>query len=295
MALVTSLRRLVRHPFAAFFEVFVLGIALSLPVGLFVAIETARGFASQHPTDPEISVFLDIGASAQAIDDLRKKLRALPDVQVVHYIARQEAAKALRKSAGLAEVLDALPENPLPDAFTVKLGTQDASRLDALKSDIGKWPNVAVVQADSGWARKVQTGLEVARSAALLLGALFGIAAVSVTFNTVRLQMLGRREEIQLSQIIGATDAFIRRPFLWFGALQGLLGGAAALGIVAAALRVLERPIGEFSVAYGTMITLPPPPLNYLAAFLGATTTLGAIAAWIAATRHLWARRVRRD
>lgn len=294
-ALATAVRRIVRHPFAAFFEVFVLGIALSLPVGLFVAVETARGFASQHPSDPEMSVFLELGTGAQAVAGLRKKLSALPGVDEVIYVARQEAAKNLRKSAGLAEVLDALPENPLPDAFTVKLGTRDASRLEALKADIAKWPGVAVVQADSGWARKMEAGIQVARSAALLLGALFGIAAVTVTFNTVRLQMLGRREEIQLSRLIGATDAFIRRPFLWFGALQGLFGGAAALGIVALALRVLERPIADFSVAYGTTIALPPPPLDYLAGFLAATALLGVLAAWIAASRHLWARQVRRD
>jgi len=290
MACATSLKRLARHPFSAFFEVFVLGIALALPVGLLVAIEAARGFASQHPSDPEMSVFLDLGTSARTVDGLRKKLSALPEVQEVIYVDRQDAAKNLRKSAGLAEVLDALPDNPLPDAFTLRLGTRDAARMDALTADIAKWPNVAVVQADSGWARKVETGIQVARSAALLLGVLFGIAAVAVTFNTVRLQMLGRRDEIQLSRLIGATDAFIRRPFVWFGALQGLLGGAAALGIVAAALRVLEDPIVNFSVAYGTQITLPPPPLGYLAGFLGTTTLLGAGAAWIAASRNLWAR-----
>lgn len=295
MACATSWKRLARHPFSAFFEVFVLGIALALPVGLFVAIETTRGFASQHPSDPEMSVFLELGTNARSVDGLRKKLSALPDVQEVIFIDRQDAAKNLRKSAGLAEVLDALPDNPLPDAFTLRLGARDAARMDALKADIGGWPNVAVVQADSSWARKVEAGIQVAQSAALLLGVLFGIAAVAVTFNTVRLQMLGRRDEIQLSRLIGATDAFIRRPFVWFGALQGLLGGAAALGIVAAALRVLERSIVDFSVAYGTRITLPPPPLDYLAAFLGTTTLLGAFAAWIAASRHLWARQVRRD
>lgn len=294
-ALATSLRRLGRHPFSAFFEVFVLGIALALPVGLFVAVETARGFASQHPSDPEMSVFLDLGSSAQTVEGLRKKLRGLADVDSVKYVPRQDAVKELRKSAGLADVLDALPENPLPDAFVLTLATRDASRIDALKASIAKLPAVAVVQVDSNWARKVETGLQVAQTAAILLGILFGVAAISVTFNTVRLQMLGRRDEIQLSRMIGATDAFIRRPFVWFGALQGLLGGAAAIGIVAVAVRVLERPIGEFSVAYGTRIVLPPPPLELVAGFLGVTTALGALAAWVAATRHLWTRQMRRD
>jgi cell division transport system permease protein len=293
IAFARSLSRLIRHPFSAFFEVFVLGIALSLPVSLFVVIDMARGFASQHPNDPEMSVFLTLGSSAQTVEALRKKLRAIPDVQTVTYVARQDAAKNLRKSAGLAEVLDALPDNPLPDAFTLKLKTQDAARMDSLKADISKWPNVAVVQADSGWARKMETGLRVAQSAALLLGVLFGIAAVTVTFNTVRLQMLGRREEIQLSRLIGATNAFIRRPYLWFGALQGFLGGTAALGIVVAALSALEQPIGDFSIAYGMTIALQMPSTRHLAGFLAATTLLGALAAWIAASRHLRASHTR--
>jgi len=292
-ALVTAVIRLARHPFAAIFEVFVLGIALSLPVGLFVAVETARGFASQHPSDPEVSVFLELGSNPKTIADVRKRLRALPDVEQVIYIARQEAAKNLRKTAGLAEVLDALPDIPLPDAFMVKLVSRDASRMESLKADIGTWPGIAVVQTDAGWTRKVEAGVRVARWTTLLLAVLFGIAAVAVTFNTVRLQMLGRREEIQLSRLIGATDAFIRRPFLWFGALQGLLGGSAALGIVAAASYVLQRPIADFSIAYGMTLRVPNPPIAYLAGFIVGSTSLGVLAAGIAASRQLWARQVR--
>lgn len=294
MACAAAIRRLIVHPFAAFFEIFVLGIALSLPVGLVVVVETARALLGQHPTKPEMSVFLDLGTSAQAVDALRKRLRTLPDVQDVVFVARQDAAKNLRKSAGLAEVLDALPENPLPDAFTVRLRTRETARLDSLRADIERWPQVAVVQADSGWARKVETALAVGRSSALLLGLLFAIAAVAVTFNTVRLQMLGRREEIQLSRLIGATDSFIRRPFLWFGALQGLLGGAAALGIVVGALRAIERPITDFAVAYGAPIRPPEVAVEHLAGFLAATTLLGILAAALAVGRHLWARGVRR-
>lgn len=291
----TALRRLVAHPFAAFFEVLVLGIALSLPVGLFAAIETARGFADQHRSEPEISVYVELGTAPPTVESLRRKLTALPDVASVTFVSRQDAAKTLRQSAGMAEVLDALPENPLPDAFILRLATLDATRLEAIKAAIGKWPGIALAQADSGWVRKVETGIQVARTAAMLLAALFGLAAVTVTFNTVRLQMLGRRDEIQLSRLIGATDAFIRRPFLWFGALQGLLGGAAALAIVAGAGHALAGPIGQFSIAYGARVVYPPPPPGLLAGFIGATAALGVIAAWIAATRHLWARQMRRD
>lgn len=292
-ALSTALRRLVRRPFASLFEIFVLGLALALPAGLYVTVESVRSFANQHPSDPEVSVFLSLGVSAQDIATVRERLKALTDVQQTVFIPRQEAAKSLRQSPGLAEVLDALPENPLPDAFTLRLGTQDPSRIDALRAEVGGWPKVALVQADSGWARKVNAGVRIAQTVALLLGLMFGVAALAITFNTIRLQMLDRRGEIELSRLIGATDGYIRRPYLYLGGLQGLLGGAAAVAIIVAGTRALDHALADFSVAYGTQVRISAVPLAYAAGFLGVSTLLGGMAAWIASSRHLWARPLR--
>lgn len=289
----TAFGRLGRHPFAAFFEILVLGIALSLPAGLFMTVEFARTMVAQLPSAPEISVFLERSTGSAAVEGLAKKLKVIPGVAEVHFIGRQQAAQQLRKSAGVAEVLDALPENPLPDAFTLRLHDNDATRMDAIKAAIAKLPGVEIVQADSGWVRKVETGVRVARTSVLVLGFLFGIAALTVTFNTVRLQMLARRDEIQLSRLIGATDGFIRRPFVYFGMLQGGLGGAASLAILAGAHAALAHPMNEFSMAYGIGLKAPNVPPEWIAGFVFASALLGAAAAWIAATRHLWARDVR--
>jgi cell division transport system permease protein len=292
-AFAIALRRLARRPFASLFEVFVLGLALALPAGLYVAVESVRSFANQHPTDPEVSVFLELGVTSQAIAALRERLNALNDIQQVVFTPRQEAAKALRQAPGLAEVLDALPENPLPDAFTLRLRTQDASRIDDLRSEIAKWPNIALVQADAGWARKVEAGVRIAQTVAVLLALMFGVAALAITFNTIRLQMLDRRGEIELSRLIGATDGYIRRPYLYFGGLQGILGGATALAIVVVATRALDRALADLAVAYGTPIGVPSVPVDYAAGFLGASALIGGTAAWVASSRHLWARDLR--
>ena len=293
-ALGTALGRHWRHPFAAFFEILVLGIALSLPAGLFLAVDFARGMVAQLPSAPEVSVFLNRSTDAARVAGLAKTLKTIPDVTDVRFVGRQEAAKQLRKSAGLAEVLDALPENPLPDAFILRLKGNDAARMDEVRAVVAKLPGVDIVQADSGWVRKVESGVRVAQTSVLVLAVLFGVAALTVTFNTVRLQMLARREEIQLSRLIGATDTFVRRPFVYFGLIQGGLGGLASVAILMGAHAALSNPMTEFSMAYGIGLRTPDVPTEWTAGFVFASALLGAAAAWIAATRHLWARDLRR-
>ena len=292
-AFASAVGRLARHPVAALFEVLVLGIALALPVALYVAVDALRGFAGRHPTDPEISVFLAIGTPPVETAVIGSRLHTLPAVATVEFVPRQQAYAALRKTAALAEVLDALPENPLPDAYLVRLSRADPDTLERMRGDIAGWPRVAAVQVDSAWARKVDAAVRVARASGLILAALFAAAVVAIIFNTTRLQMLNRRREIELMRLIGATFGYIRRPYVYFGGLQGFFGAAAALGLTAAGLRHLADPLAEFSTAYGTSLTTEP--LSPLAAlgFLGASASLGAIAAWLAASRHLWAHGLR--
>lgn len=290
----TALGRHWRHPFAAFFEILVLGIALTLPAGLFLAVDFVRGMVAQLPRAPEVSVFLHRSADAARVSGLATTLKTIPGVTEVRFIDRQDAAKQLRKSTGMAEVLDALPENPLPDAFILILEGNDAARIDEVRQFVAKLPGVEMVQADSAWVRKVETGVRVAQTSVLVLAVLFGIAALTVTFNTVRLQMLARREEIQLSRLIGATDAFVRRPFVYFGMIQGFLGGVAALAILTGARAALAPPLTEFSMAYGFGLETPDVPPEWIAGFVIASALLGATAAWTAATRHLWVRDLRR-
>ncbi|MCC6533240.1 MAG: hypothetical protein IT531_11870 [Burkholderiales bacterium] len=288
-ALGAALGRIFRHPAASLLEAIVLGMALALPLGLYVAIDGVHAFASRHASAPELSVYLALGADQRAIDAVRARLEGLDGVDRVDFISRQDAAKALRKSAGLAEALDALPDNPLPDAFAIHGGGWGASRLERLRSEIALWPQVALVQVDAGWARTLEAAAKLGRAVAALLGVMFGLAALAIVFNTVRLQLLDRRDEIELSRLIGATPGFICRPFVYLGALQGLLGGAVALLLVLAASAWLNAALVDFSIAYGAHLSFRAVPWGVAGAILAGAGLLGATAARLAAGRQLWA------
>jgi len=283
-----ALRRFGRHPLTSLFEVAVLGIAIALPLGLHLAVDNLRAFAVRFPAEPEISIFMQVGADRSASNAVEKRLRQMPDVDRVTFVPRAEALAALRKSAGLAEVLDALPANPLPDALTVRLKIRDTRRLESLQKEASTWPQVALVQVDSSWSRKLEAAIGVGQVTALLLAAVLGVAVVAITFNTVRLQMANRRDEIELSRLIGATNGFIRRPYLYFGVLQGLFGGGIAIGLVTAAGIVLNNALTTLAEAYGAQVRLEAiPPEIGLVVLVGAAG-LGCCAAWLSAGRRLW-------
>jgi len=291
MALQQALRRFGRHPLASLFEVAVLGIAVALPLGLHLAVEHLRAFSARFPAEPEISIFMQLGSDRSAVAAVEKRLREMPEVERVTFVPRAEALAALRKTAGLAEVLDALPTNPLPDALTVRLKARDTRRLEALRAETSTWPGVALVQVDSSWSRKLEAAVGVGQAAVALLALVLGAAVIAITFNTVRLQMTSRRDEIELSRLIGATHAFIRRPFLYFGGLQGLFGGGIALGLVTVVGVMLNRPLAEFAEAYGAQIRLEAIPPEVGAVVLAGAAGLGCGAAWLSAGRYLWSRK----
>jgi cell division transport system permease protein len=190
----------------------------------------------------------------------------------------------LKQVQGISEVVAAIGRNPLPDAFVVGAKVEGVASLAA---DLGKLPGVAHVQADAAWARRLAALERIGRVGLGLLAVLLGAALVAVTFNTIRLQILTQREEIEVSKLIGATDAFIRRPFYYFGLLQGVTGGLVALGIVAAALALLNHEVTPLAASYGSAFHFSfPPPGDALAIVLFAAA-LGWLGAQLSVTRHL--------
>jgi hypothetical protein len=160
------------------------------------------------------------------------------------FVAKAMALEDLKKAAGLSGIVEELGRNPLPDAFVVTGRPDGAEALEALRSEAAKWPGVDHAQLDTLWARQVEAVIRGGRMVVVILGTLLGVALVAITFNTIRLQILGRREEIEVSKLIGATNAFIRRPFLYLGTLQGLIGACIAWGLVMFAVGVLEHELG---------------------------------------------------
>src|SRR5204863_6407108 len=216
-------------------NVLVIGIALALPAGGYALLESLRTVAGRVSVQPQISLFLDTKrADATA---LSTRLKRDARISGVRFVPREQALKELAAVQGMAELVAVLGRNPLPDAFVVTAADEN---IEPLAADLAKLPGIAHVQADALWARRLATLARLARVALWLLAGLLGAALIAVTFNTIRLQILTRRDEIEVSKLIGATDAFIRRPFYYAGLLQGLVGGVLALLVAAAALALLN-------------------------------------------------------
>lgn len=279
--------RLARSPVSTLLAAAVIGIALALPAAGEVLLDNLLALGAGVSGRPELSVFLATEAEKADAARIQARLRRTDGVRSFRFVAREETLKRLRQAEGLADVLDSLPRNPFPDAFVVEPAAASERALVQLRETIAAWPGVEHVQLDNAWVKRLAALLGLARGAVLALGALLGTALVVVTFNTIRLQILSQRDEIELSRLLGATDGFIRRPFFYFGALQGLAGGAVACLIVLGSLAAVRAPLTELAGLYNLAFSLRNPTPGDAAALLGFAAALGWLGAWISVSRHL--------
>jgi cell division transport system permease protein len=280
-------RRMFASPLAGTLNILVIGIALSLPAGMYVLLQNAQGLVAQLSDTPQISLFMDTDAKADDVDKLRKQLEQHPAINRVEFVARAQALEQLKQSTGLADVIGGLQRNPLPDAFIVYPKPSAAQSLDGLRIELAKLPKVELAQLDSEWAYKLEALLKFGRTMVLILASLLSLALVAITFNTIRLQILTQREEIEVSKLIGATNGFIRRPFLYFGATQGLLGGIMAWLIISISLLLLNYQLGTLAQLYASQFTLHPLSLGDSLTLLLFSMYLGWLGAWLSVARHL--------
>lgn len=285
--LAATLARLVRSPVASLLNVGVIGVALALPVGFHVGLANLQAFASELTAAPQLSLFLALEASAGDVAQIDQRLKRHSGVRKYHYISREQALREIKTSTGLADVVESLSHNPLPDAFVVDASDGASQTLEALRDEFKRWPKVAHVQLDSAWAQRLEAVLKLGRLAVLMLGALLAFALIAVTFNTIRLQILTQREEIEIAKLIGATNPFIRRPFLYFGALLGLAGGGAAWLIVLGGVYLLNDGLSDLSRLYGVPLHLHPLTAQDSLSLLLFSAWLGWFGARLSVGRHL--------
>lgn len=286
-AFASALRKIAVQKAAAALNALVIGIALSLPAGGYAVLASIRAATAGTTLEPQLSVFLRVEAKRAEADALAAKLKGDARIAAVRFVPREQALKELQAMEGLAEVVAALNRNPLPDAFVLRPRSTEPASLDALARDLRGQAAVAHVQLDSAWARRLGALEGTARLAIGLLAALLSFGLVAITFNTIRLQIVTQRDEIEISKLIGATDAFIRRPFFYLGALQGLSGGAVALGILAASLAALNVGVAELAASYGSsfrLAFLTPGDALAIVLFSG---VLGWFGAYMSVSRYL--------
>jgi cell division transport system permease protein len=281
-ALGAALARFARS--AGLLSALVIGVALALPAGGYALLEGLRGLGARLSFEPQISVFLRPEAKRAEVDALSITLKSDRRIATVRFVPREEALKELSTVQGMPEVIAALGRNPLPDAFVLNV-KEDA--LEPLASELRRIPAVGHVQADTVWARRLAALAGIARLALWLLAALLGVGLVAVIFNTIRLQVLTQRAEIEVLKLIGATDAFIRRPFYYLGLLQGLAGGAVALAIVGAGLAALNREVRVLSESYGSGFRFAFLSPGDAASIVGFAALIGWLGAYLSVAKHL--------
>jgi cell division transport system permease protein len=281
------LRRIFSSRLGGFFNILVIGVALSLPAGMYLLLQNVQGLVAQLSGTPQISLFLSLDAKPGDIDSLRSQLAQNPAIVRVEFVSRADALEQLKHSTGLADVIGGLQQNPLPDAFVIYPRPDSALALEALRNGLAKLPRVEQAQLDSAWAYKLEALLRFGRIVVLILAGLLSLALVAITFNTIRLQILTQSSEIEVSRLIGATNGFIRRPFLYFGAAQGLLGGIMAWLIISLSLLLLNFELGSLTQLYASQFTLHPLSWGDSVSLLLFSMYLGWLGAWLSVARHL--------
>jgi cell division transport system permease protein len=282
-----ALRRLAATPLNTLLGALVLGIALALPAGGEMMLANFQRLAQRIAATPQISVFMALDAAKKDVAEIETRLRRHSLTREVRLVPREDTLRRLKESEGLSEVIESLPRNPFPDAFIVVPRDEAPVALESMRAEFLKYPKVEHVQLDSAWVKKLDAFLRLARLTVTLLAAVLGLALVAITFNTIRLQILTQEAEIEVSRLLGATDAFIRRPFYYFGALQGLAGGVVAWCAVLVASLLLRAPVSELASLYGIEFTLHILPLADSALLFGLAALLGWAGAWLSLTRYL--------
>lgn len=292
-ALGVALAQLRRAPGNFLFNVLVLSMTLALPFAGLTVLDNVQSVTAQLAVEPEISVFTHIDMPRSKTAALEPAIRriVLPAGKKIEieFVPREQALAALNERSGLGDVVAALGSNPLPDGYLIRLAGSDgsAASIEAIAAELEKLPGVQKVQIDSAWIKRLAALMRVLRSALFFLAGTLGLVVIAVTFNTIRLHVLTRLDEITVSRLVGATRAFIRRPFYYMGAVLGFSAGAVALGTVALALHPFNAAIADLARLYSSELQLAPlgPALSVGLLFVSAA--LGWLGAMLSVNRHL--------
>ncbi len=282
-----AMRRLSAAPLNSLLYLLAIGVALALPAGGQMLLANALSLAGTTSAAPQISIFMASGADRGMAAEIESRLKKRSDVKRIQFLPREETLARMKTSPGLREVIEALPANPFPDAFVLTAADERPEVMEQLAVEFRQWPRVEHVQLDSAWVRRLDALLKLGRTAVLVLGALLSAGLIAISFSIIRMQVLTHRTEIEVSRLLGATDSFIRRPFLYYGLLLGLGGGIVAWLVVGAAALWLRAPLGELVRLYDLTLVLQSLDARDSALLLAFAAGLGWLGALISLRQHL--------
>lgn len=284
-----ALGRLARNPLATALTLLVIALALALPASLQLFVSNAQLATGGFANAVDLSVYLKTDTPLAKAQQLTDTARQRSDVADVTLIPADKALEEFREYSGFGAALEALKNNPLPHVLHIhpRSDSQTPAALESLKRYLTAWPEVDTVQVDSDWVNRFNAILEVLRRLLGMAAILLGIGVLAVIGNTIRLEILNRRAEIEVTKLVGGSNAFVRRPFLYTGVLYGVGGALLAWAIVEGAVTVLGQPVATLSQLYGSQFVLVGPAPEDVGVLLASGAVLGWLGAWISARRHL--------
>ena len=287
--LVGSLGRLWTQPFATLLTVLVIGIALALPACLHVLVQNVRVASGGWGNALDISVYMKPAATLEQAQQAEKRIAQRRDVEDVTLVKADDALAEFRKDSGFGEALDALKDNPLPHALVVRPAAEfrDPARVDTLSAELRKIDGVDIVQLDTAWVSRFNAILDVVRRVVLLAAGLFALGILVIVGNTIRLDIENRRDEIEVTKLVGGSDGFVRRPFLYNGVWYGLGGGLVAWLTVTVVITLLGEPVQRIAGLYGSSFQLHGLGLAGSTVLLVGGVLLGWLGSFIAATKEI--------
>ena len=286
-SLIFSLGKIYQAPTTTIMTVAVIGITLSLPGGFYLFLKNIDAVSGDFRSTTQISLYLDLGVEESRGRALQKEIAAMANVESTDFISREQALEEFRDSSGFGKSIDTLSSNPLPHTIVVQPGEVDGFGARNLLNALQAMPEVEIAKLDTEWLERLYTIVEIARRSVTIITILFACAVLLIIGNTIRLDIQNRYQEIIVTKLIGATDAFIRRPFLYGGVWYGLFGGIISWLIVEIGYLAIASPLERLSFLYQSDATLITFSFGDFIILISSSTLLGLAGSWIAVARHL--------
>ncbi len=287
MALQLVMGRMRRNLVAASIMFAVIGVTLCLPGTLYMVVENLNRLAGNMQGDPQISLFLNLDIDGGTLQQLEQQLESHPDIASHRFVSRETAWLEMQQKQEINAIAAGLEDNPLPDAYFITPASADPDEIEQLQQSLQQMNGVAHAQLDASWIKRLHAILELGKKAILILVILLGFALIAIIGNTIRLQIITQREEIEVSKLIGATDSFIRRPFLYAGMIYGIGGGLMAWLIMITIIASFNLSIEELAMHYASDFKLDLPTLKTGLIMIGSAIVISLLGSYIAVNRAL--------
>jgi len=286
-SLLFSLDKIYQAPTTTIMTVAVIGITLSLPGGFYLFLKNIDAISGDFRSSSQISLYLDLNISEKQARTLEKQIATTANVASTRFISREASLEEFRQNSGFGKSIDTLSSNPLPHTIIVEPVEADTFTVRNLLNSLQAMPEVEIAKLDTEWLERLYTIIEIAKRSVIIITILFAFAVLLIIGNTIRLDIQNRYQEIIVTKLIGATDAFIRRPFLYGGVWYGLLGGIISWLIVEIGYLAISGPLERLNLLYQSDMNLITFSFHDFIILITSSTLLGLAGSWIAVARHL--------